>query len=110
MRDFDPDSFAERAAILEHCAGLSRFRAETLAAQDQGITRWEALRHEADSIGHSARVRHHGEVADRQPAMPLPAMQSRTKEENGPLPERDLHAGRGGVDVLALRMEGRPQL
>ncbi len=32
----DPDAFEERAAIIEHDAGLPRQEAETLAAQEQG--------------------------------------------------------------------------
>jgi hypothetical protein len=41
----DVCSFEERSAILEFCAGMSRFEAETSAARAQGVTRWEALRH-----------------------------------------------------------------
>jgi hypothetical protein len=37
----DLDRFEERAAIMEFDGGLSRFQAETLAAQAQGFERWE---------------------------------------------------------------------
>lgn len=43
----DVDAFIERAAIMEYDGGLSRFRAETLAAQAQGAQRREVL----DEIG-----------------------------------------------------------
>ena len=46
----DPDAFEERAAIIEHDAGLPRQEAETLAAQEQGHA-------DADSL--------HGGIADR---------------------------------------------
>jgi hypothetical protein len=39
----DFDAFEERAAIMEFCGGLSRFRAETLAAQSQGYQRKDML-------------------------------------------------------------------
>lgn len=39
----DIDAFEERAAIMEFCGGLSRFRAETLAAQVQGYQRKDML-------------------------------------------------------------------
>lgn len=38
----DVDKYVERAAIMEYDAGLSRFQAETQAAQEQGAKRWEA--------------------------------------------------------------------
>lgn len=43
MLNFDIDAFEERAAIIEFDGGLSRFEAETLAAQAQGVSRWQAL-------------------------------------------------------------------
>ena len=46
----NPDAFEERAAIIEHDAGLPRQEAETLAAQEQGHA-------DADSL--------HGGIADR---------------------------------------------
>ena len=38
----DIDAFEERAAIAEHDGGLSRSRAEDLAAQARGVTDAEA--------------------------------------------------------------------
>lgn len=43
----DLDQFEERAAIMEFDGGMTRFRAETLAAQAQGKQRREVL----DEIG-----------------------------------------------------------
>lgn len=40
---FDRCAFEERAAIAEFDGGLSRFRAETLAAEAQGLSRWQAM-------------------------------------------------------------------
>ena len=39
----DLDIFEERAAIMEYCGGMSRFEAETKAAQAQGSSRWEVM-------------------------------------------------------------------
>ncbi|WP_170411287.1 hypothetical protein [Ruegeria arenilitoris] len=52
---FDQDSFEERAAIMEYLGELSRFRAETLAAAAQGLTRWETLSHVASRVVEQAR-------------------------------------------------------
>ncbi|SMO69659.1 hypothetical protein [Paracoccus laeviglucosivorans] len=40
----DIDQFEERAAICEFDGGMSRFAAETAAAREQGLARWEALK------------------------------------------------------------------
>lgn len=45
----DVDAFEERAAIVEYDGGLSRFEAETLAAKEQCLERWEAMRYVKDS-------------------------------------------------------------
>lgn len=37
------DQFEERAAIMEFDGGLSRFQAETKAAELQGLKRWEVM-------------------------------------------------------------------
>jgi len=39
----DIDAFEERAAIMEFDGGLTRFKAETLAAETQGKKRWEVI-------------------------------------------------------------------
>lgn len=37
------ESWDERAAIMEFCGGMTRFQAETRAAQDLGTTRWSMI-------------------------------------------------------------------
>lgn len=38
------DQFEERAAICEFDGGMSRFEAESAAAQEQGFARWQAVK------------------------------------------------------------------
>jgi hypothetical protein len=80
----DIDQFQERAAIIEYCGGLSRFRAETLAAQEQGAQRWEALN--ALGMGHSQGSRDHRPQDQRQPANGLPRVQRASQEKDRPVP------------------------
>lgn len=83
----DHEAFEERAAIKEYEGGLSRFRAETEAAAEQGVTRWEALGHVAGRILEKAR--HQREtVAQRNGKDNLPEVQPASKEENRPVLER----------------------
>ena len=74
----DVDAFIERAAIMEYDGGLSRFRAETLAAQAQGAQRREAL----DEIGqrNSQGQRNLGEAGKRDDANDVSAMQRAPQE------------------------------
>ena len=44
MRTLDVDQFEERAAICEFDGGMSRFDAETAAAQEQWLARWQAVK------------------------------------------------------------------
>jgi len=110
MPDFDPDAFAERAAIMEFSGGMSRFRAETAAAAEQSTTRWEALRHEADYLGNPARAGGDSSRPQRNAADDMPAVQRRATKESRPLPERDVHARRGGDELLALRLGRRAEV
>ena len=105
----DVDLFQERAAILEYEAGLSRYQAETEAARAQGVARWQAMKAVADANigGNPASGRDHGAAVARDGANDLPRVQSAQAEQVGPVPERDVHAGRGGVEMLALRDSGR---
>ena len=77
---FCPDTFAERAAIMEYDGGLSRFEAETRAAQEQGKTRWEAL----GEIGKRlvAEARNSRAANERHRANNVPGMQSHAKEKD----------------------------
>jgi hypothetical protein len=105
----DVDLFLERAAILEYEAGLSRYQAETEAARAQGVARWQALKAVADANigGNPASGGDRGQADARHGSGDLPRVQPTQAEQDGPVPERDVHAGRGGVEVLALRDDGR---
>lgn len=104
----DLDAFAERAAIMEFDGGLSRFQAETEAARAQGVTRWqalEALRH-ANGIGHSGKGGNIGSAAIRDGSDDLPRVQRHPQEQDRPMPERVVPAGRRGLEMLALPVSG----
>lgn len=104
----DLDAFAERAAIMEFDGGLSRFQAETEAARAQGVTRWqalEALKH-ANGIGHSGKGWNIGSAAIRHGSDDLPRVQLQPQEQDRPMPERVVPAGRGRVEMLALPVSG----
>lgn len=97
----DLDAWEERAAILEFDWGMTRFAAETEAARRQGFKRWElihALR-ERDL----ERARDHGAEVVRNHANDLSAVQRGPAEQEGPLSERDVSAGRDRLALLALR-------
>ena len=49
------DAFTERAAIMEYEGGVDRFKAETLAAREQGLERWEAIGDVAGRVVGKAR-------------------------------------------------------
>lgn len=104
----DLDAFAERAAIMEFDGGLSRFEAETEAARAQGVTRWqalEALKH-ANGIGHSGTGGDFGSAAIRNGSDNLPRVQCHPQEQDRPMPERVVPAGRRGLEMLALPVSG----
>jgi hypothetical protein len=86
----DLDQFEERAAIMEFDGGLSRFQAETRAAQAQGRQRREVL----DEIGrrNSARSRDQREAHVGDHGDALPRVQRTPKEEARPVPERHVQA------------------
>lgn len=101
----DLDAFAERAAIMEFDGGLSRFQAETEAARAQGVTRWqalEALKH-ANGIGHSGTGGNFGSAAIRHGSDDLPRVQRHPQEQDRPMLERVVPAGRRDMALLALR-------
>jgi hypothetical protein len=102
VTNFDIEAFEERAAIMEFDGGMSRFRAETLAAEAQGVKRHEAIR-----IGHSAQARDQRSGSKRQSADDMPGVQRRPKEEAGSVPERVVQAGRDSVVLPSLRLERR---
>jgi len=95
--NFDLDAFEERAAIIEYDGGLTRFRAETLAAQAQGVARHDAIR-----IRNSQTARDIGSQAARKPAGDMPRVQPAPAQEKRSVSERDVQAGRGAMALLAL--------
>ena len=92
MTGFDVDAFVERAAIREYGGGVSRFEAETGAAREQGIERWQAMRllQEANNAKRSGLAKRAGNrpdtVAGKRGEDNMPTVQRGEKEENGPLP------------------------
>lgn len=101
----DIEAFEERAAIMEFDGGLSRFRAETLAAAAQGKRRDEVMneirRRDSERARHRA-----GALARQQRADDLPGVQPAPQEEARPVSERHEDGGRDPLGVLALRLEG----
>ena len=113
MRTLDVDKFEERAAICEFDGGMSRFDAETAAAQEQGLARWQAVKlakeaRDAQRNGHSAGGGHSAApVAREQRPVGLPGMQPASEEKNGSVPERDANVGRDRMALLSLWNERR---
>jgi hypothetical protein len=60
MTDFD--AMDERAAIMEYDGGMTRFEAETAAAAEHGLTRWQMMKGLADanSKRNTAQTPDHG--------------------------------------------------
>lgn len=108
---FDVDRFEERAAIAEFDGGMTRFAAETMAAQEQGVARWQALQfvkeaRDAQRGGHSSGSRDtDAQMARKQREDDLSVMQRASSEKDRPLPERQQAFGRAGVVLSPLRDE-----
>lgn len=109
MPDFCPDTFEERAAIMEFDGGLSRYQAEVEAAKAQGVARWQALKavNDAKHIGNSEQARDNGQADKRHGSGNMPALQPASAQQVGPLPVGDVQTGRDRVALLALRGERR---
>lgn len=75
----DLDAFVERAAIMEFDGGMSRFQAETKAAQRQGYQRREVM--DAIRERNSEQARNQREALERDGTDGLPGVQPRTKEQ-----------------------------
>lgn len=97
----DLDAWEEQAAILEFDWGMTRFAAETEAARRQGFKRWEAM--DALRERDLERARDHGPEMVRDHANNVPPMLGGSEEQEGPLSERDVSAGRDRLALLALR-------
>ena len=107
---FDIDQFEERASIFEFCAGMSRFDAETIAAQAQGVARWQALKivkdaTDANGRGSAGGYGHPAHALDGQrDALPMSRVQPVAQEKDGSMLERQPQAGRDRGALLSLRM------
>lgn len=100
----DLDQFEERSAIMEFDGGMSRFEAETRAAQAQGYQRHEVMN--AIRERDFARGGDHSSEVDRgQRADNVSAMQRDTAQEDRPVSERNPQGRRDRGVLLALRME-----
>lgn len=108
----DVDQFLERAAIIEFDGGMSRYQAETEAAKAQGVPRWQALKavHDANIGGNTLHCGDRGQAHVRDGSGAMPRMQPTQAQQVRPLPERDVHAGRGGGALPSLRMEIRKEI
>ena len=93
--EFDMDAFDERAAICEYCGNETRFAADTIAASEQGLKRWEAI--------NEIRARN---SAGGDAAGHMPRVQPVQEKQNGSMSERVIPAGRGGLELSPLRHGG----
>lgn len=87
-RTLDIDAWSERSAIMEFCGGMSRFQAETRAAQAQGFERWEF----SDAIRerNTEKSRNRSSSDARQSASTMPAMQPAPEKEARPMSQRHI--------------------
>ncbi|RWR09789.1 hypothetical protein [Paenirhodobacter populi] len=103
------DRFVERSAIIEFDGGMDRFEAETLAAQAQGFTRWQAMQEvrNAERIRNSEQARNHGSAMVGHNANAVSVVQrqpvSSASENTGA--GRDVQAGRGTLVLPSLWRE-----
>lgn len=80
ISDMELDFWNERAAIMQFDAGMSRFRAETKAAQAMGRQRWEFVDAERKRDFASGGD-HRQAVAGQQRKDNVPAMQRAPEKE-----------------------------
>lgn len=94
---------------MEFEAGMTRFEAETRAAECYGTTRHQMMKDFRDANGcgfaggHGHQARSMGGKRD---AGAVSRVQPQPKEENGSLPVGEPEAGRDRGALLALRMVG----
>lgn len=60
---------------------------------------------DGDNMGNPAQARHRREAHDRNAANDLPGVLTAPEEENGSVPERDVHGGRSGLALSPLQLE-----
>lgn len=80
----EAERFHELAGHFEFDEGMTRFKAETKAADRMGVKRWEAMN--AIGNGHPAQARDHREAHGRNAANDLPGVQRGTAKQNRPMP------------------------
>ena len=100
----DIDAWAERSAIMEFDAGLTRFNAETAAARAQGFERHEVMHEIRKRNSQSARDQR--QATARDAAGDLPGVQPDAQEKIRPMPERDVQGGWRAMELLALQLGG----
>ena len=85
-----------------------RFPNGQLKRWNGGLEGWITIHEDddADSMGNPAGSGDRDEDDGGDDANDVSRMQSAPEEQTGSLPERDVQAGRGGVELLALRMVG----
>ncbi|TWI32758.1 hypothetical protein [Paracoccus sulfuroxidans] len=105
----DLGQYEERAAIAEFDGGMTRFDAETMAAKEQGMARWQAVQI-AKEAAHAQRVGiagGHGHQADAlargSHALHLPGVQPASEEKARSMPERQQNTGRDRSTLPSLR-------
>lgn len=104
----DIERFHELAGFFEFDEGMTRFQAETHAAERIGCKRHEAIneiRKRNSQGGGNNR-----QAPARQPEGDMSRMQPASKKETGFVSERFIPAGRGSVELLALSEPGVQQL
>jgi hypothetical protein len=103
MTDLEIELWEERAAIMQYDGGLSRFEAETKAADGMGRKRWELVNAQRErnsaSFGNRARA-----VEGQSRPNNVPGVQRGTAQENRFVPERNAQAGRDRRVLSPLRL------
>lgn len=102
---FDIERFHEVAGFFEYDEGMTRFQAETHAAERIGCKRHEVIneiRRRNSQDGGNIR-----QASARQPAGDMPGVQSHPAEEGGPVSVGDVQAGRDRLALLALSAQRR---
>ena len=105
----DLDQFEERAAICEFDGGMTRFAAETAAAKEQGVARWQAMQEvrNAQRVGIAGGSADQADgVARQRDANDMPGLQRASEEKARSVPEREPEAGRDRGELLSLRVRG----
>ena len=96
----DIERFHELAGFFEYDEGMTRFRAEELAAHRLGVQRWEAIN--AISKRNSQCGGDIRQAPSRDAANAMPVMQSAPSEQGGQVLVGHVSDGRGDVVLSSL--------